>query len=434
MIKISSLARFGTHLIDMGAMYGDANVAKYVTSANSRRVDLVGIGDSNQLFSGHGWDHGWQYALTGFAPMYATGLVSPGENLGNGSGTGYGFNVTGGGVFTTSSPYDTIFAEIAAHCSMHGVQLPRPVPAGQSINYSGATGPSLFTGALTAFSGNVRFQQEYAVSPNWSAGQHRMAVRKGATPYTSLAASTLKNHGGVEVAVLTEEVIVNATTNGNVLQSGHSQAAGYALAGPAAILHTRAIMEAQSSGFSHHTMVYYGGASLRRYAVDVILPAPVLWTDRYFGKIRSEQSGSKKTVFIINGGLNDRNDSLGSVGPNPAVSSSKAGYKDNMTAIINDLESRWTRNWILDEVMFLLMPSHPVSDPDDSMLVSYVEACKEISQERRRVLTLDLRKITTSAEMLSNGWYQSSGADRNHLTQAGYENLATRALNQLRSV
>jgi hypothetical protein len=43
-------------------------------------------------------------------------------------------------------------------------------------------------------------------------------------------------------------------------------------------------------------------------------------------------------------------------------------------------------------------------------------------------------RLTTAGEMLASGWYQSGGTDRNHLTQAAYEVLASREWSTLKQV
>ncbi len=51
-------------------------LAPFFDQAASGRVDVVGIGDSNQLYAGHGWDTGWAVALAERYGLYATGLHS----------------------------------------------------------------------------------------------------------------------------------------------------------------------------------------------------------------------------------------------------------------------------------------------------------------------------------------------------------------------
>ena len=75
---------------DCEGVYNAQEVAPFFDRAAATRVDVVMLGDSNQVFANTGWDHGWGKALAGRFGMYATGLLSAGENEGNGAGIGYG--------------------------------------------------------------------------------------------------------------------------------------------------------------------------------------------------------------------------------------------------------------------------------------------------------------------------------------------------------
>jgi hypothetical protein len=74
------------------------------------------------------------------------------------------------------------------------------------------------------------------------------------------------------------------------------------------------------------------------------------------------------------------------------------------------------------------MPSHRVGDPDDPLLIDYRAAAKAWSVGFPRSTFLDLSALATYAEMLD--WYYPDGGPA-HLTQTGYETLATRALARL---
>lgn len=62
----------------------------------TRLVDTIINADSNGLFGGYGWDHGFQHALLllfGGGSMYASGVHAFGENDGFGNGVGYGHSL-----------------------------------------------------------------------------------------------------------------------------------------------------------------------------------------------------------------------------------------------------------------------------------------------------------------------------------------------------
>ncbi|MEM1423360.1 MAG: hypothetical protein AAGH64_05085, partial [Planctomycetota bacterium] len=76
-----------------GAVTDADDLAPFFEAAATRRVDIVGIGDSNQLFQGHGWDAAWILATDARFGAWATGSLSPGENNGNGGASGQGWSV-----------------------------------------------------------------------------------------------------------------------------------------------------------------------------------------------------------------------------------------------------------------------------------------------------------------------------------------------------
>ena len=59
-------------------------------AAATSRVDVVMIGDSNQLYGGVGYDDGWARSLSQRFGLYGTGLHFLGENDGQGAAVDYG--------------------------------------------------------------------------------------------------------------------------------------------------------------------------------------------------------------------------------------------------------------------------------------------------------------------------------------------------------
>ena len=108
---------------------------------------------------------------------------------------------------------------------------------------------------------------------------------------------------------------------------------------------------------------------------------------------------------------------------------SAAAYLDNLEAMTKRIEDIWElAGWDKSELFFLVMPSHPVADPDDAKLIGYRKAASSYAATRQRSSFIDLTNLTTSAEMLASGWYQAAGTDKNHLTQNAFEALAARAV------
>lgn len=142
---------------------------------------------------------------------------------------------------------------------------------------------------------------------------------------------------------------------------------------------------------------------------------------------------SPQLVFYVNSGINDRNEtsvpSWGYLGSN--VGDSGAAYFDNLWAIKDRIETLWTTNgWDVNEVFWLFIPSHPITNPDDAELVTYRKGAKRLAQEPRCSF-VDISSLITSTTILANGWYNSSGSDTSHLTTAGYNGITDLIVNHI---
>ncbi|HEV7297927.1 MAG TPA: SGNH/GDSL hydrolase family protein [Tepidisphaeraceae bacterium] len=76
----------------MPAIHNNATRPAF-NAMRANRVDVVMLSDSNGLFGGHGWDHGWQHALNLKYSLYATGSMYQNENMSSGSGVGFNAQV-----------------------------------------------------------------------------------------------------------------------------------------------------------------------------------------------------------------------------------------------------------------------------------------------------------------------------------------------------
>lgn len=397
------------------------------------RVDFVGIGDSNQILSGFGWDHGFQYALlTRGHQAFATGLVSQNEGGGSGAGQGYGYSRAGSLIgSTTGAP-----SELQRYYSVGSGGLS---PASPTYLADGATTTTTVASGL-AVHGDVNlldntaalaFDIHFGTFPSGS-GQFRASARIETSPYSGVASNSIRstNTGGYGMARET------------LTLSASPARAGLSIAGRPILMNTTGITgpyfntyyrwrnPARVTGWAYGTLEFRGGQSMRTFAVDFQQASNETLT-HYFSTLRDDQGVTQKTIVLcVNGGLNDRNETLPSVGP-AAVSDgdSPEAFVDNFTAIRNRIEAIWALNgWSAEELHWLVFPSHPVSDPDDPELVAYRTALEAYVSTMPQAYFVNLAEITSAPEMLAGGWYASGGSDRNHLTQAGYEQLGLRVI------
>jgi len=398
------------------------------------RVDFVGIGDSNQIFGGHGWDHGFQYALTTLGyPMWATGLLVNNEANGTGAGAGYSYNRNGPGGSGLTGVVTGAPADLEKYMDK-GAGLISP-----SFYYSyvaAASSISAINNGLVLLPGLGGLDETAAIdfdhwwgSFNSGSGSFTRYLRRGEAPFTEIVnpPSINTNTGVFAMNRSTVSMSASGTRAGWRIQF----LAGNAATGPYFGTFLRARQLNRTTGFSYGTLNYRGGQSTRTVAYDLQQASDETLT-HYFSILRADQvggaNGLKTICIVVNEGMNDRNETLTSVGPGAvADGDSPEAFVDNHKAIVNRINAIWDLNaWPKNELYFLFVPSHPIDDPDDAELLSYRDALEAYSFSLSRAQFVNIPRLTNEAEMLANNWYQSSGADRLHLTQPGYEQLALR--------
>jgi lysophospholipase L1-like esterase len=387
--------------------------------AATRRVDMVMIGDSNQLLNGFGFDHGFGKALTERFGTYASPLFCPADS----AAAGYLSNNQGAIGVGTGAP-----SELDAFW-----------PSTDSKNYgylstgtfSGNNGTAITNGNCLNVNSNLRWHFAYGTF-NSGAGSFKVGIRRGTSPFNTLVNGVLTNTNTGSYSIVQTYLDLAAGTRDYPLEFKYYNNGGTVITAPFIAFHSRIEDLNKTNGVSVHTLYGAGGQSLYDMAYSMITTNTTTKLIAYFTQIRRlqiSQGLSPKVVIYINSGANDRNEtSQPSLGPNPSsVPDSSAAYVDNLQAIINRIEGVWTTaGWDVHELYFLIMPTHPISSPDDAELISYRLAAKYFAL-RARTSFVDLTTLTTFAEMSANSWYDAT--DKIHLTQAGYENLSARVVN-----
>jgi hypothetical protein len=400
----------------------------------SQRVDFVGIGDSNQIHSGDGWDHGFQYALSTLGyPAYATGLVSQNEGSGSGSGQGYGYNRSGSLMGATTGADANLQKYYDVGSGALQPAYATYVADGSSVANNVACG--LFLTPATAdildVTAALKFDIHYGTFTTGT-GSFRPSSRLEVSPFTTLASSTAisTNAGAFGMQTATLTLSADASRSGKNISGKPILTGTTGITGPFFHTYYRWRNPGRTTGWAYGTLDYRGGQSMRTVAYDLQQASDDTLT-HYFSILRNDQGGTSKVIVIcVNEGLNDRNETLTSVGPGAVTDGdSPEAYVDNFTALQQRIEAIWTLNgWDQSELWWLVFPSHPVSDPDDSELISYRAAIQTyLSANLPQSLYVDLTTLTNYAELTANSWYYSDGTN-NHLTKAGYEQLSLRVL------
>lgn len=405
-----------------------AALTPWIVKAETGRADMIALGDSNQVFDTTGWDHGMTRALAQRFGTYSTGLLAVGENFGQGAGLGYLYQA-----YSLASSMQ--FAFSGAPAGLEALLTPgviRPmcyarVAAGAVAGGSINTGMFMWRDAPVNPAGTLRYLVTFGRFTS-GVGSFQPTIRQGEPPYTVLA---------ISAKVFTSGATESAATASVMLAPGpRTTALDFRLTpwqvdieGPFIGYYQRVENMDAQAGAAMHTLHAVGGDSARDMALG-LLTASDAQLELYLGLVRSLQKPPVRVLVRINSGLNDRNEPLVSLGPTPTLpGNSAAAYADNMLAIIGRIETVWQdAGWDVDELCFLISVSHPVANPDDTRLRQYRAAAAGIAATRKNVAVTNFDRLTAAGEMQISDWYNSDGFDVNHLTRAGYENLAQREL------
>jgi predicted RecA/RadA family phage recombinase len=410
-----------------------ALVAEALTARNARVV-VVGIGDSNQLFGGHGNDYGDNFALFSFFDQFATSVYSGGENDGNGNG--HGPSATDGG-----SAVQGMFASGVAAAS--GLPSPfqpfvttnamAPTLCSQIVtsNTSGFGGRGVYIGSspgtlrLIRPSEAIRAHWAYLRGGDGASGEARVAVRLDVAPFTELTPSlTLSSlrAGAPAFEVASQDLAADAGRTQQIAVL--TCRAGQTLVAPfvGGFVQAEAIGK---PGAMYTTLGNYGGQSVRQWVIN-LRQVPTALITRIFTHLRGLRMPSQTwSVFDFRwvGGPNDRNDTTLSVGPNPAPSNTAAGYYDNLVALRTLLRSFVALGGGNPDIECCFEASvSPRTGASDTTMDFARQATAWFSDDFPDVRSFDYNAASTQAQL--DTWYADPPTDTIHFNPTGYRNLA----------
>jgi len=399
-------------------------------AAMSQRAAWVGIGDSNQLFGGYGWHDGMARALElAYGGLWGTG-VYPLFNNGNSFwGNGYRANpISTFNLAATGQP-----AQFDAFMTSLGGNGATPPPTWIANASTSQPGLGFEVDALGSYN-TIRWHFTYGQFPGWT-GSATPGIRLGASPFWTLATGTaISSSGTAGLVDASLDLPANTAWPGVTLEAR--------LGVPSAVATGEHFLTVQwaeaverTSGWSYQTLAAQGGVSTR-VILQSLNSFGLNSLVEYFRQVRRGLGAQKVVVVGINEGLNDRNDTSASIGPVGGLdSSTQAGFKDNTQGIINLIRAAYAQaGWSTADLYFVLMPSHPVSNPDDAELITYRAAVEEIAETDSNVIVVRIDDFIDSTEMLARGFYQSGGSDVSHLTLAGYNEISERVVNALSKI
>lgn len=395
-----------------------------ISLASSRRVDIVMIGDSNQMYNGYGFYAAFEKIFGTRFGAYATGIRSAKDVAGGyvTGGTDNSALANGGGVSTgfCAGVYDAV----------SGLNLSHGYAAAGALG-NGASGVSAQHSAAFPISDKLRAWGALVTSTEYTGGAiNACGVRLQYSPYNTVVNIPV---GSVatedQIRYVSGDISADPARTGSGLEFRWQQPGGAASTGPAQMLFARIERPEYLRGVSVHTLGAYSGEPAWRMAKTFQLASDATLTT-YFSEVRRLQISigqSPVVVIYINEGLNDRNNTrTPSLGPMriAGTGSSAAEYVDNILAIKLRIIEIWRKNgWNECELYWLIVPSHRISDPDDTKLVSYRAAAASYLGTDPRTSVVDLGAMMTYADANAAGWY-AAGQAQIHLANAGYDGIA----------
>jgi len=401
----------------------DRHIARQLLDeAESRRIDIVMLGDSNQRSGSFGWQDGWTTALGDRYHMYATPILGAGAHRGIGLGIVVIENdqISPVGAPPDLLPYSN--PDTGVDITPYGF-----MPMGSELRPGADGGMRLMVGhdlwADNNFNANapLRAHFSYGVTPTEFGTTFRPTVQQAlGLQYTHPPINTGAGNWGIAHGALD---IPAAIRNANDIVFRWVGGGHDVITGPLYALHMRFENTEQHAGFSNHTLYGVGGASARDCA-EALQRCHDEQLRAFFQDVRELQPDPKRVLVRIALGGNDRTDSLPSLGPNAGLPSNTGdGVADNHHAIINRIRDIWTQaGWDPSGLVFLLVGNHP--KPSEPPEFGFRGAIADIAANEDNIAFINLAELATAEDFEENGWYHPSGPA--HLTYDGY-----RAVNRL---
>ena len=392
----------------------------FLLEADTQRVDLVDVGDLNQLQQSHGWDHGWQKALAERFGMYATELLTPNSSL----APGYLY-----------SPIGLIGASVGAPAPLQAYLDPgagnlsplRYAYLDDAGAQSGQNGMSIEALSPIDVNANLRFHYTFGTF-DIGVGSFQPIVRLGVPPWTPLAKAPPVNPVTGHLGDLQNQALdLPAATRPFPLQFLWNPNGGGQIDGPFFGLAMRVENLDRQSGASLHTLLAQPGASMRDLALDLQQASDVTLSN-YFSLVRQLQTDPRRVLIRINTGWNDLSDTNPSVGPIGSLpSNDPTGFEDNLRGVVNRINEIWSlNNWPAGELFYVFAVTHELPQPFENTMLAYRVRAISVAGGLPNAAAVNLDLLATPAEMTQLGWYDAN--DPSLLTQAGYEGLAAREL------
>lgn len=404
-------------------------VRSLLLESETRRIDVVCLGDSNQLFSGSGWQDGLTVALGELYPMYASPLLGAGDN----NAIGLALSVMAGATLApTGAPTELLdFSDPASgvDATPYGF-LPTGMTgtAGSELGMRLVVGNSNWPKNNFNADSNLRFHFDYGTFASAPGAVFQPQVLQPGSA-SVLHPPINPETGAFEIMQLFIDLPA-AIRNANTIRFRWFSASAPDAVGPVYTLYMRAEDLDQPIGQSVSTLYGVGGASARDCAL-ALQSAPEPQLRLFFERIRELQPSPKKILIRIAFGANDLTDSEPSIGPDgPFPPDTDAAVADNTREIIRQINEVWTlAGWDPNELVFLLIAPHRRLGAEQPGY-GFRQAIADVALDAPNLAFVNHYRIASRDLMLNSGWYDlPTGV---HLSASGYESMCRLEIEVLR--
>ena len=389
-------------------------------AASARMVDVVLIGDSNVAFSGLGWDHGLQHALHASGSPCAAIGPTPFNDDGGTVGWRWGKSI---------GPAQQWPATLGNHASSTANAPPllaaeMDFPLGFPNT---GTGYAWLSGGSASIGGGLFLSPAHPFLAEGASLEVRF--EHGRLPKGGhFTPSAWRNDGSAVVSAPTVSCASKSFSMGEALlqvPGSHSAGqwlrftidGGQGVQAPLFLGWTTIERAGLSHGWCVSVLDWNGGATSRRIAED-IESFDGQTASRWVAAIRSRQlrhGSGVRVVFLVSSGMNDFGLTVDQHG-------------DALRRMMAHLSARWIAGGgSPSEVRFVLMTSHdPWMHDPTAHIVALRQRSREIAAERSDAATIDLGAIP-----MNPSYYEGGATGSPHLSQAGYEAMASHILSAL---
>lgn len=428
--------------------------------AGTRRIDVVGIWDSNGTFGGYGWDHGiMQAMITRGYQMYATPLYSLGEGAatdGTNAAQGNGHGIYGGSdanrishrsnsSLTTAMNTATCLrmqatvphADLIKHWDMRSAGNYAPcnyvyAPTGTAWNASQAVGIAIYGGANNPLdaTGELRADLWLGEFPSGTTGsvQYRW-IDNGAGVGSTGSTNSAGAGAGYAMRKVSHTLASGAragTVEFRCPMGGGGQWFG---------TFCRAVNTGRTKGCSVSGLYSCGSQSTYDMA-NALIGMPNDSLQHYLDCVTDSQTGTKKALVWVAIGPNDTSETNKLAGAPAGLGSDAAVVKYNVEQIVSRIVTAWEGMGRNKTDLVVLLTTHPPQQSGNTSMGPYHEKLVEISDANpTHVVAFDMSLAVTYAELADNTaapTFSSNGTDVNHLKDAdSYHYVASRAINAM---